>query len=250
MTLACTAVIAEDEPLLMAELRDGLARLWPELAIAGVAENGIEALRLIDALAPDILFLDVEMPGASGIDVAKHASGRCHVVLVTAYDKYAVSAFEHGAIDYVVKPFSTARLATAVGRVKEKLGRAPASAERLLAALERTAPAKKYLRWISAPHGNDLRLITTDEICYLKADNKYTVVVTANQEAVIRRPIRDLIEELDPESFLQIHRGTLVNVAAIAGLTRDLTGRLRVRLKQRPETLPISDPYVRQFKGL
>lgn len=249
MARTCTAVIAEDEPLLMAELRDGLARLWPELAIPGVAENGMEALRLVDELAPDVLFLDIEMPGASGIDVAKHASGRCHVVFVTAYDRYATAAFEQGAIDYLMKPFSAARLATALTRVKQKLDSAPPDLHRLLQALEAGGLRKKYLRWISVSQGQELRLITTDEICYLKADNKYTVIFTADREAVIRRPIRDLLEELDPETFLQVHRGTVVNANAIAGVSRDITGRLRLRLKQRKETLAVSDPYAHLFKG-
>ena len=243
------AVIAEDEPLLAAELRDTLAQLWPQLTIAGTAENGVEALRLLDAHEPDILFLDIEMPGASGLEVAQLANGRCHVVFVTAYDKYAVAAFDQGAIDYVMKPFSAARLATAIGRVKQKLAAAPASLDGVLQALTRAGFGKKYVRWISASLGDDLHLITTDEICYIKADNKYTVIFTADHEAVIRRPIRELLDELDPEMFWQIHRGTLVNVNAIAGVTRDIAGRLRVRLKQRKETLPVSNPYTHLFRG-
>ena len=244
-----SAVIAEDEPLLMAELRDSLAQLWPDLAIAGAAENGVAALRLLESHKPDILFLDIEMPGASGLDVAKHASGRCHVVFVTAYDRYAVAAFDQGAVDYVMKPFSAARLATAISRVKEKLSSAPANLDGLVKALAQGGFRKKYIRWISAAQGNELRLITTDEICYVKADNKYTVVFTGEHEALIRRSIRELLDELDPETFWQIHRGTLVNVNAIAGVSRDFRGRLRVRLKQRKETLPVSDPYVHLFKG-
>ncbi len=249
MERAYRAVIAEDEPLLMAELRDSLAQLWPELTIAGAAESGVQALRLLDSLVPDILFLDIEMPGASGLEVAKHASGRCHVVFVTAHDKYAVAAFDQGAIDYVMKPFSPARLATAIGRLKQKLASAPANLDGLLQALAQGGSKKKYVRWIRASQGNDLRLITTEEICYVRADNKYTVIFTADQEAVIRRSIRELLDELDPETFWQIHRGTLVNVSAIAGVSRDFSGRLRVRLKQRKETLPVSDPYVHLFKG-
>jgi DNA-binding LytR/AlgR family response regulator len=247
MQRAYRALIAEDEPLLMAELRDMLAQLWPELTIAAGAESGVEALRLLDAVEPDILFLDIEMPGASGLEVARHASGRCHVVFVTAYDKYAVAAFDQGAIDYVLKPFSAARLATAIGRVKATLASSPANLDALLQAL--THGRKKYVRWITASQGNDLRLITTDEICYVKADNKYTVIVTAEHEAVIRRPIRELLDELDPEVFWQIHRGTLVNVNAVAGVSRDLTGKLRVRLKKRKETLPVSNPYAHLFRG-
>jgi DNA-binding LytR/AlgR family response regulator len=171
------------------------------------------------------------------------------VVFVTAYDKYAVAAFDEGAVDYVMKPFSAARLATAIGRVKEKLSSAPANLDDLVRALAQGSLKKKYIRWITASQGNELRLITTDEICYVKADNKYTVIFTEDQEAVIRRSIRELVDELDPETFWQIHRGTLVNVSAIAGVSRDFTGRLRVRLKKRKETLPVSNPYVHLFKG-
>jgi len=250
MSKTCKAVVAEDEPVLMAELRDLLAQLWPELAVVGTAENGFEALRLLDAQKPDILFLDIQLPGLSGLEVAKQASGRCHVVFVTAYDKYAVAAFEQGAVDYVMKPFSAARLGTAIARLKERLASAPASLEGVLQALAGVGIKKQYLRWITASLGNDLRLITTDEICYIKADNKYTVVVTAERESLIRRPIKELADELDPEVFWQIHRGTLVNVNAIAGLTRDLSGKLQLRLKQRKETLAVSDPYLHLFRSM
>ena len=244
------AVLAEDEPILMRQLRDALAKLWPDLAIVGAAADGFEALRLLDAQDPDILFLDIEMPGLSGLEVAKQASGRCHVVFVTAYDKYAVAAFEQGAVDYVMKPFSAARLATTVARVKGKVASPPASLDGLLQALPAAAPKKQYLRWITASQGNDLRVITTNEICYVKADSKYTVIVTADHESVIRRPIKDLADELDPDVFRQIHRGTLVNVNAIAGVTHDVSGRLRVRLKERAETLVVSNPYVHLFKPM
>ena len=250
MPYRCKALLAEDEPVLMAELRDMLAKLWPELAIVGGVEDGFEALRLLDAHKPDILFLDIQMPGLSGLEVAKQASGRCHVVFVTAYDMYAVAAFEQGAVDYVMKPFSAARLATTIARLKEKLASPPASLDGIVQALAGAGLKKQYLRWITASQGNDLRLITTDEICYVKADNKYTIVMTADRESLIRRPIKELMDELDPEVFLQIHRGTLVNVNAIAAVTRDLSGKLRVRLKQRNETLPVSDPYVHLFRSM
>jgi len=244
------AVVAEDEPVLLAELRDMLSRLWPELSIVGEAQDGIEALRLLDAHAPDILFLDIQMPGLTGLEVARQASGRCHVVFVTAYDKYAVAAFEEGAIDYVMKPFSAARLATAIARLKAKVVSAPANLDGILRTLTDAVSKKEYLRWITASQGNDLRLITVEEICYLKSDNKYTNVVTAEQESLIHRSIKELVDELDPAQFWQIHRGTLVNVNAIAGVTRDLSGKLRVRLKQRSETLSVSDPYLHLFKSM
>ena len=250
MPNVCKGVIAEDEPVLLAELRDMLAKLWPELAIVGEAGDGIEAVRLLDTHRPDVLFLDIQMPGMTGLEVAKQASGRCHVAFVTAYDKYAVAAFEEGAVDYVMKPFSAARLATAVARLKAKLVDAPANLDGILRTLADAVTKKEYLRWITASQGNDLRLITVEEICYLKADNKYTSVVTAQQESLIHRTIRELIDELDPDLFWQIHRGTLVNVNAIAGVTRDLSGKLRVKLKQRSETLPVSDPYLHLFRSM
>jgi DNA-binding LytR/AlgR family response regulator len=190
------------------------------------------------------------MPGMTGLEVARQASGRCHVVFVTAYDEHAVAAFEEGAVDYVMKPISAARLATAVARVKAKIASVPANLDGLLEALSTAAKKKDYLRWITASQGNDLRLITVDEICYIKAESKYTIVVTPERESMIRRPIKDLVDELDPDVFWQIHRATLVNVNAIAGVGRDLSGKLRVKLKQRPETLPVSDPYTHRFRSM
>ena len=244
------AVIAEDEPILRAELRESLARLWPDLQVCAEAEDGVEALDAIEKHSPDILFLDIEMPGISGLEVARQASGRCHVVFVTAFDKYAIAAFEQGAVDYVMKPFTPARLATTIGRLKEKAGAAPANLESLLHTLIEARPAKEYLQWITASQGAELRLITVDEICYFQADSKYTLVVTPQQESVIRRPIKDLPQELDPARFWQIHRGTVINVNAIAGVQRDIGGHLRVRLKERKETLPVSDPYAHLFKSM
>lgn len=247
---ALKAVIAEDEPVLRAELRDTLVKLWPDLVVCAEVEDGIEALRALAEHKPDVLFLDIQMPGMSGLEVAKQASGKCHVAFVTAYDEYAVAAFEQGAVDYVIKPFSTARLATTVARLKEKVASAPANLDGILKALAQVAQPKEYLRWITASQGSDLRLITIEEICYFQADNKYTLVVTPEKESLIRRPIKELIEELDPQTFWQIHRGTLVNVNAIAGVTRDMGGHLRVKLKQRKETLPVSESYVHLFKQM
>ena len=243
------AVIAEDEPLLRAQLREMLGELWPELVLCGEAEDGVSALHAVEKHAPDILFLDIQMPGLSGLDVARQAGTRCHVVFVTAYDKYAVAAFEQGAVDYVMKPFSADRLAKTVSRLKEKVGNAPANLEGLLQALLKQT-AKAYLRWITATQGQDLRLITVDEICYFQADNKYTLVVTPHQESVIRRPIKELTQNLDPAQFWQIHRGTVINVTAIAGVQRDIGGHLRLKLKERKETLPVSDPYLHLFKSM
>ena len=245
------AVIAEDEPVLRAELRDTLAKLWPELDVCAEAGDGIAALREIAAHAPDVLFLDIQMPGLSGLEVAKFASGRCHVVFVTAYDQYAVAAFEQGAVDYVLKPFSALRLATAVERLKGKTASAPANLEGLLRTLADNGTARKaFLRWVTASQGNELRLITVEEILYFRADNKYTLVATADKESLIRRPIKELIDELDPQVFWQIHRSTLVNVNAIAGVVRDIGGHLRVRVKGRKETLAVSEPYYGLFRQM
>jgi len=244
-------IVAEDEPVLRAKLRSALADLWPELVVCAEAEDGLQALRALNEHAPAVLFLDIEMPGLSGLEVAKQASGKCHVVFVTAFDSYAVAAFEQGAVDYVLKPFSPARLATAVSRLREKVRSVPANLDGLLEGLHAAATrGKKYMRWLTVSEREDLRLITVDEICYFRADNKYTVVVTPQQESLVRRSIKELIDELDPKIFLQIHRGTLVNANAIAGVTRDFGGRLWVKLKQRKEKLPVSDPYIHLFNRM
>jgi DNA-binding LytR/AlgR family response regulator len=248
---APNAVIAEDEPYLRAELKATLAALWPELVISAEAADGIEAARALELHTPDVLFLDIQMPGMTGLEVARQASGRSHVAFITAFDKYAVAAFEQGAVDYVMKPFATARLAATVSRLKEKLRSKPASLEGILSALANNAQSlKEYLRWVTASKGNMVTLITVDEICYFQADNKYTMVITEEGEALIRRPIRELAEDIDPKLFWQIHRSTLVNVNAIAGVTRDFRGHLKVQLKHRKETLPVSEPYAHLFKQM
>ena len=243
-------VIAEDEPLLRAELRESLAKLWPELVVCAEVEDGYQAMHAIEQSAPDIVFLDIQMPGLSGLEIARQAGTRCHVVFVTAYDKYAVAAFEQGAVDYVMKPFSPSRLAETVARLKAKASTTPANLESLLASLVKNSAPREYLRWISASQGQELRLITVDEICYFQADNKYTLVVTPLQESLIRRAIKELVHELDPAMFWQIHRGTVINVNAIAGVQRDMSGQLRVKLRERKETLPVSEGYVHLFRGM
>jgi DNA-binding LytR/AlgR family response regulator len=246
-----TAVIAEDEPHLREELRESLLALWPELEIVGEAQNGIEALRLLNSVSPDILFLDIQMPGLTGMEVAAQANGRCHVMFVTAYDKYAIAAFDQGAVDYVLKPFTVARLATAIGRLKERVDAAPANLGGLLKALAaHGSETKTWLRWINASEGSNVRLITVDEILYFQADNKYTLVYTEEQEAVIRKPIKELLSQLDPEIFWQIHRGTVVNINAIKTLHKTLAGTLEIQLKKRTELLPVSASYAHLFKQM
>ena len=246
-----TAIIAEDEPLLRGELRDGLAALWPELEIVAEAASGVEAIRALGKLEPDVLFLDIQMPGMSGLDVARVASGKCHVVFVTAFDEYAVAAFEQGAVDYVMKPFSKARLATAIGRIHDRMKSAPADLEGLLRTLTaNSSSARRHLRWISVSQGRSMRLITVDEICYFQADNKYTTVVTAKGQSLIDKTIKELVDELDPDAFLQIHRGTIVNINAIASVHRNLRGRFQVRLKDRSEALQVSASFAHVFREL
>ena len=248
---APTAIIAEDEPLLRGELKEALASLWPELVVGAEAANGVEAIKALAAIEPDVLFLDIQMPGATGLDVARVASGRCHVVFVTAYDQYAVAAFEQGAVDYVMKPFMPARLATAIARIRDRMKGAPANLEALLATLsERARPARQFLRWISVTQGRTVRLITADEICYFQADNKYTLVVTAAGQSLISKTIKELADELDPEVFLQVHRGTIVNINAISAVHRDLHGRYQVRLKQRSEPLQVSASFAHLFRNM
>jgi DNA-binding LytR/AlgR family response regulator len=246
-----TAVVAEDEATLRQELIEQLGRLWPELHVAGEAADGIAALRLLDELRPDILFLDINMPGATGLEVARQASGKSRVVFVTAYDQHALAAFEAGAIDYVLKPVSAARLFSTVARLKERLAAPPARLESVLNALPAaTAAARSHLRWINASVGNHLRLITVDEIQYFQSDNKYTRVVLADGEALIRKSLKELLDELDPQQFWQVHRSAVVNVAAVAGATRDFRGRLQLKLKLRSETLPVSDTFAHLFRQM
>jgi DNA-binding LytR/AlgR family response regulator len=245
------AVIAEDEAVLRDELQTLIEDLWPELEIRAAVADGRAALAALDEVQPHVLFLDIQMPGLSGIDVARQASGRCHVVFVTAHDEFAVAAFEQGAVDYVMKPFSSERLALAIGRLKSRLSLPPANLEGLLENLARQlARPRSYLRWINASLGNDLRLITVDEVCYFRSDSKYTRIVTAAQESLIRRSVRELATELDPANFWQVHRSIIVNVAEIAHVQRDFRGRIQLRLKHRPESLPVSQPYASLFRQM
>ncbi len=246
-----TALIAEDERALRNQLAEQLGALWPELDIVASAADGIEALRLLDAHRPDVLFLDIHMPGVNGLDVARQASGRAHVVFVTAHDEHAIAAFEQGAVDYVLKPIAPARLFTTVARLKERILRPPQRVDAVLAqiGIAPNAP-RQHLRWINASVGQNLRLITVDEVVYFQADNKYTRVVTADGEALIRKSLKELADELDPQQFWQIHRSTLVNAAAIGAVVRDLRGRMMVRLKARDEQLHVSDSFTYLFRQM
>jgi DNA-binding LytR/AlgR family response regulator len=250
---APTAIVAEDEAPLREQLVEQLQALWPQLRIVGTAADGIEALRLLEEQRPDIVFLDIQMPGASGQEVARAAAGRCHIVFVTAFDQHAVEAFEQGAVDYLLKPVVPARLFATVSRLRERVGTAPARTEAVHAVISQLGtgmPGRSTLRWINASVGQNLRVITVDEVLYFQADNKYTRVVTEQGEALIRKPLKELVDELDPQQFWQIHRSTLVNAAAIERIARDLRGRMMVHVKGRADTLLVSDTYAHLFRQM
>jgi DNA-binding LytR/AlgR family response regulator len=254
-----TAIIADDERLMRDLLKSRLAQVWPDLQIVGEAKNGEEAVQLARGLKPDFTFLDIQMPGKTGIEASRDIGALSRVVFVTAYDQYAVEAFERGAVDYVLKPPEPERLRITAGRLKERLaapaGAAPDMAETVSAMLHQLAekiapPQRKHLQWIQASIGQDLRMIPVDEILFFRSDEKYTCVQTEKFEALIRKPVRDLAEELDPSLFWQIHRATLVNVNAIEGVTRDIRGRHLVMIKGRPERLEVSRSFLHLFKQM
>ena len=217
--------------------------------IAGVAANGVEALDLYDAHSPDILFLDIEMPGLDGLQVAQQLAGRCHIVFLTAYDAHAIAAFDAGAVDYVLKPYDNNRLALALRRVKERLSASPPSMEHLLQRLAEEARPREYLRWIKASRGAEVDLIMVGDVVLFEAEAKYVTVFTDRREAIIRRTIKELAGELDPNAFWQIHRSTVVNVAAIESVTRGLSG-VSVKMRSRPSRYPVSEAYRHMFKHM
>jgi DNA-binding LytR/AlgR family response regulator len=245
-----TALIAEDEPMLRAQLKARLAEAWPELAPVIEAENGEQALALIDEHRPDVAFLDVRMPSMSGLDVARSLAGRCHVVFVTAYDEYAVAAFDEGAVDYVLKPATAERVAKVAARVKARLASPPHDLTALLRKLAQRDDAAGSLRWIRASLGNVMQLIAVDDVVYFQAEDKYTKVVTPDAEALIKKPIKDLYDELDQEAFWQIHRATIVNLNAIARVERDWRDQPVITLKSRPEKLTVSRTFAHRFKAM
>jgi DNA-binding LytR/AlgR family response regulator len=255
-----TAIIADDERLMRDQLRLRLQQVWPELEIIGEAKNGDEAIELVRTLHPDLTFLDIRMPGKTGMDAAREIDGASQIVFVTAYDQYAVEAFERGALDYVLKPPEPERLKVTVERLKERLGARQAGAAApgapdMTAILNQlaekiAAPKPKHLQWIQASIGQDLRMIPVEDILFFRSDEKYTCVQTDKFEALIRKPVRDLAEELDPALFWQIHRATLVNVNAIEGVTRDIRGRHLVMIKGRPDKLEVSRSFLHLFKQM
>jgi DNA-binding LytR/AlgR family response regulator len=256
MTL--TALIADDEPLLREILEARLAAAWPELQIVAQARNGRQAIELFEQHQPTICFLDVHMPGLSGIEVARHIGKRSHLVFVTAFDQYALEAFEHGVLDYLVKPVTAARLGEAVTRLQARL-HTHQPAVHTDALLEQLAQRLKLdqqdrLRWVRATVGASLRMIPVDDIDYLKSDTKYTLVAFRDEgqaaEALIRMPLKDLIAQLDPQQFAQVHRSVVVNLRAIRRVTRGGNETAYIELKGRNERLPVSRSYLTLFREM
>lgn len=253
----CTCIVAEDESLLRQALIDQLRSAWPELQVLAECEDGASAVEALAEHTPDIAFLDIRMPGLTGLEVATaaaQASPRTQIVFVTAYDQYAIDAFERGAVDYLLKPVQPERLAATVQRLQSRTGNPNAATLAALieqlGAASRANEAREPLTWITASAGKETRLILVDEVAYFRADNKYTTVITAEGEALLRTPIKELIAVLDPASFKQIHRSTIVNLKAIAGITRDDAGRGIMRLKNRSETLTVSVPFMTLFRNM
>ena len=256
-----TALIADDEPLLRDALRRQLADVWPELEVVAEARNGREAVQLFDERHPDICFLDVHMPGLSGVDAANHIGRRAHLVFVTAYDHYAVEAFAQGALDYLLKPVERERLAETVSRLKERLqsSRPAINTEQLLQQLtaqlaQLQGGGKEPLRWIRAQTGKTLRLIATDDVDYLRSDAKYTLVAWRDggkpAEAVVRMPLKELLDQLDAEQFAQVHRSVVVNLRAISHIKRHDNETAEIHLKGRDEVLPVSRNYLHLFRQM
>jgi len=251
------AIIADDEEPLRTYLRSLLSHVWSDLIICGEARNGREALELVEKHKPHIAFLDIKMPGLSGMEVAKRIGEACRVVFVTAYDRYAVEAFENEAIDYLLKPVTRERLERAVKRLR-KLTDAPhrrplsdmtGITDRIIAELKEREK-REYLQWIRVQRSDDIILVPVEEVCYFKASDKYTMVMTEEGESLIKKTIKELSEDLDPSQFWRIHRGTIVNLSQIAKVSRSLTGRGAMRLKDRPEILTVSRSYMHLFRQM
>ena len=250
------AIIVDDEEQLRRYLRSQLSQVWPDLIICGEAKNGQEALELIEQCQPEIAFLDIRMPGLSGLEVAKEIAGSCWVVFVTAYDQYAVEAFEHEAIDYLLKPVTTERLEKTVKRLKDQITsseKPPREIAKIVERLMISLPQRQgseYLQFVRVQKGDGIRLIPVEEVYYFKASDKYTMVISKESESLIRKPIKELADELDPQQFWRIHRGTIVNVQCVDQVSRSVTGRGVVRLKDRPESLSVSRQYIHLFKQM
>lgn len=248
-----SALIADDEPLLRERLRSHLARLWPALRLLGDARNGQEALELFELHQPEIVFLDIHMPGINGIAVARAMARRAQLVFVTAYEQYAVQAFEQGAVDYLVKPVDADRLADTIDRLRQRLA-SPSPAGALDAMLDRLAarlaqpPAR--LQWIKASVGASVRLIPVEQVRFLRAEEKYTLVAWEEGEALIRKSIRELAEQLDPERFVQTHRSVIVNLAHVSQVVRGVNETAELHLRGGGQVLPVSRSYLHHFRQM
>lgn len=253
-----TAIIAEDEPILRAQLKAKLAKLWPELVIVADVGDGEAALEAIAEHQPQLAFLDIQMPEMTGIEVAKSLAAnrdlKCHIVFVTAFDQYAVDAFNTGAIDYVLKPYSDERLQAAVARLKERLTAVPAQPQNLDLLMQHLAaklnPGAEKLKWIKANIGANLRLIPIDDVLFFQADEKYTLVATKEFDALIKTPIKEILDGVDADKFWQIHRSTIVQASSIESVSRDFRGQATVRVKGRKENLTVSRPFSHLFKQM
>jgi DNA-binding LytR/AlgR family response regulator len=255
-----TALVAEDEPLLRGSLVRMLASAWPELEVLDQVRSGREAVDAFEARRHHVCFLDVHMPGMSGIEVARVIGRRAHIVFVTAFDQYAVEAFHQGAVDYLVKPVEAARLAESVARLRERLAAAQPAPDlqgvlEALVARYRTEPAKAPLRWVRVSVGHSIRLVSVDEIDYFRSDEKYTRVAWGGArgergEGLIRVPLKDLLEQLDSGQFVQVHRSAVVAFHAISHVSRGPHETGLVHFKHREEQLPISRTYLDQFRGM
>jgi DNA-binding LytR/AlgR family response regulator len=253
------AIVAEDEALLRNDLLALLRAAWPELEVVAACEDGGSALEAIEAHRPEVAFLDIRMPRLTGLEVATaaaEASPSTQVVFVTAYNQYAIDAFERGAVDYLLKPITPERLAATVRRLRERIASGAQAGAELVAIIDqlraglRDENRRAPLDWITASVGSETRLIAVEEVAYFRSDEKYTTVVTAAGEALIRKPLRELLEVLDPATFKQVHRSTIVNLRAVAAITRDDNGRGTMRLRNRSETLPVSLTYMPLFRNM
>jgi DNA-binding LytR/AlgR family response regulator len=244
------AIIADDESHLSDDLQRRLAQLWPELEIVAVLHDGIAAEQALRELMPDIAFLDIRMPGQSGLDAARAAAPDCRVVFVTAFDDHAVQAFEQAAVDYLLKPVSDERLTRCVERLQQRSTAAPdallARLQQLLAQQSKPEP----LRWLRIQVGQQVRMIAVEEVCYFQSADKYTTVLTRDAEYLLRTPLKDLLAQLDPEQFWQVHRGTIVNVRQVVSAHHDLLGKVSLKLRDRTERVAVSRSYAHLFRQM
>jgi DNA-binding LytR/AlgR family response regulator len=247
-----SAILAEDELPQRQELRGLLAELWPELEVVAECDDGLAALQALEQHRPQVAFLDIRMPGISGLEVARAAGDRCHVIFVTAYEEYALRAFDEGAIDYLQKPVARERLRRAVERARARLGHAaPVDMAALLDMVQaRLAPAGRGIKWITASVGNTMKMFSIDEVLFFQAQDKYTRVVTADSEGHIRTPLKELVTALDSETFWQVHRSVIVRVGAIRAVEKDEDGRLRLSVRGQAEVLPVSSAFQYRFRGM